>query len=99
MLKNASEMSVAELRAEVAKIEAQRVKRRAYSKAHRKVMSPELKAKLSAYNKQRRAHQRDVLARAATEGVGAKGQAVAEPVKPAEATPPPAEPKPSKRKR
>jgi hypothetical protein len=96
MLKNASEMSVDELRAEVAKIEAQRAKRRAYSKAHRKVMSPELKAKLSAYNKQRRAHQRDVLARAAQEGVEAGAQAPSTPSEqPQEARPG----KPSKRKR
>src|SRR5438094_7187506 len=71
MLKQASEMSVDELRAEVAKYELQRAKRRAYSKAHRKAMTPELKAKLKAYNKQRRAHQQEVLARAANEGVAA----------------------------
>jgi hypothetical protein len=71
MLKPASEMSVEELRAEVEKIEAQRAKRRAYSRAHRKAMTPELKAKLQEYNKQRRAHQQEVLARAAQEGVAA----------------------------
>lgn len=79
MLKPASEMSVDELRAEVAKYELQRAKRRAYSKLHRKAMTPELKAKLKAYNKQRRAHQQEVLARAADEGVGAAARIVQAP--------------------
>jgi len=87
MLKPVSEMTVDELRAEVAKYEVQRAKRRAYSKAHRKAMTPELKAKLGEYNKARRVHQREVLARAAHEGVGAArrttgaAQAVAQPEK------------------
>jgi len=85
MLKPVSEMTVDELRAEVAKYELQRAKRRAYSKAHRKAMTPELKAKLGEYNKARRVHQREVLARAAHEGVAAApgvAQAAKPPTKP-----------------
>ena len=75
MLKPVSEMTVDELRVEVEKIEAQRAKRRAYSKLHRKAMTSELRTKLSEYNKQRRVHQRAVLQRAAETGVAAAGAA------------------------
>jgi hypothetical protein len=92
-------MSLEELRAEVEKIEAQRAKRRAYSKLHRKAMTPELKARLSEYNKQRRVHQREVLERAAETGVAAAAR-IAQAVKPqttaAKAT---AKPKPAKARR
>lgn len=57
MLKKASEMSVEELRAEVEKIEAQRAKRREYSRTHRRELTPEQKAKRLEYGK-RSAHAR-----------------------------------------
>lgn len=86
MLKKASEMSVEELRAEVEKIEAQRAKRRAYTKEKRKALTPEQRTKRLAYAKTYRVRQQEVLARAA--GLGAAGSKQPEPpAKPQEAKP------------
>jgi hypothetical protein len=68
-LKNASDMTEAELRAEVELLEARRAKRLAYSRARNAALTPEQRAKQRmqrmTYAAAKRAREAEVMARAA----------------------------------